>query len=107
MSASDGSVVRREQLPLPGRYAAPRTPTEVRLAQIWADALSMDRVGIEDRYHDLGGDSFLAQVIFAEIEAAFNFDVPLTLLAEAATIAQLAAKIDALVQTRGADRGQP
>lgn len=107
MTDADGSLVRREQLPLPGRYVAPRTPTEVTLAQIWTAALSMDRVGIEDRYHDLGGDSLLAQVIFAEIEAVLKFEVPLALLAEAATIAQLAARIDALVQTRAEGRGQP
>lgn len=107
MTASGDSLVRREQLPLPGRYVAPRTPTEVTLAQIWSEALSMDRVGIEDRYHDLGGDSLLAQVIFAEIENVFKLDVPLTLLAEAATIAQLATRIDALTQTSAAHRGLP
>jgi acyl carrier protein len=107
VSASDNSLVRREWLPLPGRYVAPRTPTETKLAQIWARVLSMDRVGIEDRYHDLGGDSLLATVIFGEIGALFQLEVPLTLLAEAATVAQLAARIDALAQTRGAaDRGQ-
>ena len=98
--SEDGSLVRRELLPLPGRYVAPRTPTEVRLAQIWTRALSMDRIGVEDRYQDLGGDSFLARVIFKEAEAAFQLEIPLRLLAEAATIALLAARIDALMQRR-------
>ncbi len=102
--SEDRSLIRREQLPLSGRYVAPRTPTEVKLAQIWARVLSMDRVGIEDRYHDLGGDSFLARVIFGEAESAFQLDIPLTLLAEAATIAQLAARIDVLAQLRVAVR---
>lgn len=101
--SEDRSLVRRELLPLPGRYVAPRTPTEVRLAQIWARVLSMDRVGVEDRYHDLGGDSFLARVIFGEAESAFQLDIPLALLAEAATIAQLAERIDAIARSRVAD----
>ena len=106
MTASDNGLVRREQLPLPARYVAPRTSTETTLAQIWAQVLSMDRVGIEDPYPDLGGDSFLARVIFSQIAAVFQLDVPLALLAEAPTIAQLAARIDALVHERSADRGQ-
>jgi acyl carrier protein len=103
--SEDGSLVRRELLPLPGRYVAPRTPTEVKLAQIWARVLSMDRVGIDDRYQDLGGDSFLARVIFSEAEATFQLDIPLALLAEAATIAQLAARIDTLAQMSQGARG--
>ncbi len=98
--SEDSSLVRRELLPLPRRYVAPRTPTEEKLAQIWARVLSMDRVGVEDRYQDLGGDSFLARVIFGEAESAFRLDIPLALLAEAATIAQLAGRIDALLQAR-------
>ncbi len=102
--SADSSLVRRELLPLPGRYVAPRTSTEVKLAHIWARVLSMDRVGVEDRYQDLGGDSFLARVIFGEAEAAFQLDIPLKLLAEAGTIAQLAARIDALLQSRAPSR---
>lgn len=94
--SENSSLVRRELLPLSGRYVAPRTPTEAKLAQIWARALSMDRVGVEDRYQDLGGDSFLARVIFGEAEAEFHLELPLGLLAEAATIAQLAVRIDSL-----------
>jgi L-serine---[L-seryl-carrier protein] ligase len=96
----DSSLVRRELLPLRGRYVAPRTPTEATLAKIWARVLSMDRVGVDDRYQDLGGDSFLARVIFSEAESEFRMNIPLALLAEAATIAQLAARIDSLAQAR-------
>jgi aryl carrier-like protein len=40
-----------------GEYAAPRTPIEEMLAQIWADVLRVDRVGINDNFFALGGDS--------------------------------------------------
>jgi len=96
MNDPDTSLIRREQLPLPARYVAPRTPTERALARIWARALSMDRVGIQDRYPDLGGDSLIARAIFTEIEALFGSDASLTLLSEAETIAELAARIDAI-----------
>lgn len=52
----DGSVVLRHQLFLPRPYVSPRTATEQKLSDIWCSVLSMDRVGIEDHYNDLGGD---------------------------------------------------
>jgi acyl carrier protein len=90
-------LVLREQLPLPWPYLAPRTPTEQRLAEIWRTALSMDRVGVEDRYSDLGGDSFLAMIILNAIEETFRVAIPMAIFAEASTIAQLAPKIDGLL----------
>jgi hypothetical protein len=44
-------LVRREQLALlTTSYVDPRPPTERSLAEIWSAALSLDRVGVEDRY---------------------------------------------------------
>jgi acyl carrier protein len=101
MVASSGPpeqpLVRREQLPLPRPYVAPRTLTEQRLAEIWRSALSMDRVGMEDGYFDLGGDSFLAATIFRMIEERFRVVLPMAILVDAPTIAALAPKIDGLV----------
>ena len=91
-----GGLVLREHLPLPRPYVAPRTPTQQRLADIWCAALGMDRVGIDDRYIDLGGDSFLAVTIFRTIEETFRTTLPLAILAQAPTVAALAARIDEL-----------
>ena len=57
--------VDRQLLPAPdasrpefeGSYIAPRTADEEALAQIWAHVLGVDRVGINDNYFALGGDS--------------------------------------------------
>lgn len=94
--------IARQRLPLPAPYAAPRTVTEQRLAAIWQTVLSMDCVGVDDAYHDLGVDSILAAVIFRRIEDAFELGVPMAMLADAPTIARLAVKIDRLLAaTRG------
>jgi acyl carrier protein len=90
-------LVRREQLPLPRPYVAPRTPTEQRLTEIWQTALSMDRVGVEDGYFDLGGDSFLAATIFRMIEEKFRVSLPMAILVDSPTIAALAPKIDGFI----------
>ena len=90
-------LVQRELLPLPCPYVAPRTPTERQLAEIWRAALSMDCVGADDAYNDLGGDSFLAAIIFKRIEEKLGVTLPLATLAEAPTVAKLAARIDSFL----------
>jgi hypothetical protein len=57
----------------------------------------MDRVGVEDGYFDLGGDSFLATTIFHMIKEDFGVAVPMAILVDAPTIAALAPKIDGFV----------
>ena len=94
-------LVLREQLPLPRPYVAPRTPTEQLLAEIWGAALSMDFVGVEDRYSDLGGDSFLALMILTGIEKKFQVAIPMAVFVEAPPIAALAPKIDGLLPNGG------
>ena len=92
----DLSAVLREQLPLPGPYVAPRSATERDLAGIWREAFGMDRVGVEDDFNDLGGDSLIATIMFAMIRESFGLAVPMAALAASPTIARLAVRIDDL-----------
>ena len=90
---SDALQVLREHLPLPLPYTPPRNETETKLAHIWCTVLSMDCIGVFDSYQDLGGDSFLATVIFGMIEAAFGVNMPMAILVNSPTIAALATKV--------------
>jgi aryl carrier-like protein len=52
----------RRALPVPEAHgtpasAAPTTPEEVALADLWAEVLGLDRVGVDDDFFTLGGDS--------------------------------------------------
>jgi amino acid adenylation domain-containing protein/non-ribosomal peptide synthase protein (TIGR01720 family) len=40
-------------------FVAPSTPAEELMANIWAEALGVERVGIQDNFFDLGGDSII------------------------------------------------
>jgi len=90
--------VHRQALPAPDRirptldspYVAPRTPIEERLSAIWAEALDLDRVGIDDAFLELGGHSLLAGQIIALVVRAFGVDLPARLFLEASTVAQMA-----------------
>lgn len=86
--------ISRDDLPLARPYAEPRTPTEQRLAAIWREALGLDRVGVDDDYHDLGGDSVCAAIIFSMLEEQTAVALPISTLVEASTIARLGVLID-------------
>src|SRR5262249_18407147 len=47
----------KEQLELGEEYVAPRSEQEKQLAEIWAEVLGIERVGVRDNFFDLGGDS--------------------------------------------------
>ena len=87
-------VVLRAHLPLLPDFVAPQTSTEQKLAAIWRRALTMDRVGITDRFDDLGIDSLLAASIFAQIESTFGIQIPMATLIDAPTIKLLGLLVD-------------
>ncbi|MGW4061459.1 non-ribosomal peptide synthase/polyketide synthase [Amycolatopsis sp. NPDC004747] len=74
--SANGKVDRRA-LPAPeapedgGRtHVPPRTPVEHQLAAIWAEVLGNDRIGVEDNFFGLGGDSILSIQVVAQARQA-------------------------------------
>jgi amino acid adenylation domain-containing protein len=49
-----------QEMPLGSEYEAPRNEVESALAEVWEQVLGVERVGIHDRFFDLGGDSILS-----------------------------------------------
>jgi FkbH-like protein len=68
---------------------APRTEAERMLADIWADVLRLEPVGVRDNFFDMGGTSLLAVDLFTRIERQFGKKLPLTTLIQAPTLEQL------------------
>ena len=74
-------------------FLAPRTPVEKVLSEIWAAVLGIDRVGVHDRFLELGGDSLIATRLLARVLSQFQIRLPLRALLEAPTVAEMAAVI--------------
>jgi amino acid adenylation domain-containing protein len=69
--------------------AAPHTPIEEKLLDLWRQVLAVERVGIHDNFFELGGHSVLAVQLLARIFEAFLVNIPLRTLFEEPTIAEL------------------
>jgi nonribosomal peptide synthetase protein BlmX len=70
-------------------YAGPRTLEEEALAEIWAKVLGLGRVGIDEDYFVLGGDSIRA-IQVAGLAGQHGFDVTIDRLFRHRTIRELA-----------------
>ncbi len=69
-----------------GTFVAPRTPVEELLAELWAEVLNLERVGIHDNFFELGGHSLLATQVVSRVRQAFQMELPLRSLFENPTI---------------------
>ncbi len=76
-------------------YVAPRTATEIALAEIWQDLLGIERVGIRDNFFDLGGHSLLAMRVVAAVRKRLNIELLIKDIFVFDTIGKLAIHLEA------------
>ncbi|WP_231974826.1 non-ribosomal peptide synthetase, partial [Mycobacterium sp. E1747] len=85
----------RKALPEPDyqdadRYRAPANAVEEILVGIFAQVLGLERVGVDDSFFDLGGDSLSAMRLIAAVNASVNSDLGVRAVFDAPTVAELA-----------------
>ncbi|MHB9026166.1 MAG: AMP-binding protein [Armatimonadota bacterium] len=74
-------------------YAPPRTPLETALADVWAQMLGIERVGIDDDFTALGGDSLQAMRLVSRLRETYQVEFSLLEFFGQPTIAGQAALI--------------
>ncbi len=67
-------------------YVPPRNDSEELLVQIWKEVLDLPRVGVQDRFLEVGGDSFLATLLVHRISEETGVQLTLVDFANAPTI---------------------
>jgi acyl-coenzyme A synthetase/AMP-(fatty) acid ligase/aryl carrier-like protein len=87
-------------LHLPRASAPPRTPVEETLTVIWVEVFG-DQVGVHDNFFELGGHSLQGTQLVARIRRRLGVDLPIRVLFESPTIAELGAWLDALEERVG------
>jgi thioesterase domain-containing protein/acyl carrier protein len=70
--------------------ANPDTMLYQQLTEIWKDILKISEIDVDDNFFDLGGSSFQAVRMMAQVEKVFDESLPLSLLLKGATLSNLA-----------------
>jgi amino acid adenylation domain-containing protein len=93
---ANGKLDRRS-LPAPGGTAAgvqgdvaPRDPLESFLAELWAEALQVDAVGVHDDFFTLGGNSLTGALLVNQLQERLSETLPVAVLFDAPTVDRLA-----------------
>jgi amino acid adenylation domain-containing protein len=100
---SNGKI-DRQALPAPVEehdtelLIGPRTPVEEVLCGIWIELLGVEQIGVYENFFDAGGHSLMAVQLLSRLRAIFQLELPLQLVFEAPTIAELA---QALIKYEG------
>ncbi len=95
---SPNGKVDRKALPSPGTerpelgatYIAPSSPIERTLAEVWAKALGLEKVGMHDNFFDLGGHSLLMAQVQASVCEKLKTKVSIVEMFQYPTISSLA-----------------
>ena len=75
------------------RYRAPANPVEEVLAGIYAQVLGLERVGVDDSFFDLGGDSLSAMRLVAAINTSLDADLAVRTLFHAPSVRSLSQQL--------------
>ncbi len=93
--------IDRKALPMPEggffseteSFIAPRTPIEELLADLWAEVLGLEQVGIHDNFFDIGGHSLKATQVISRVRDVFSLELPIRCLFEFPTVADLSKRV--------------
>ena len=78
----------------PGSYEAPRDEMEMELATIWAEVLRLEKVGINDNFFRIGGDSIVAIRLVSRINKKFNVTITIAQLYRSNNIKELKGEVE-------------
>ena len=97
----------RKALPAPvltaTRFQAPQTQAEKILADIYAQVVGVERVGVDDSFFDLGGDSLSAMRLVAAIKAALGFEVAVRTVFDSPSVRSLSQQLGKPANSAGPD----
>ncbi|MEQ8464527.1 amino acid adenylation domain-containing protein [Coleofasciculus sp. E1-EBD-02] len=88
------SQQQRQRPQLEIEFVAPRTPIEKVIASLFAEVLTLDQVGINDNFFDLGGDSIRGAILINKLQAQLNEIIHFVVLFDTKTVQSLGAYLE-------------
>jgi acyl carrier protein len=93
--------IDKRALPLPDRsrsrlkstYVAPESGLEKTITQVWQEVLQVDKVGLEDNFFDLGGDSLDIVRVSGKLKTVLSREVPVVMIFNFPTVGLLAGNL--------------
>ncbi|WP_156746818.1 non-ribosomal peptide synthetase, partial [Mycobacterium sp. E2733] len=90
--------IDRKALPAPvftaAPFQAPQTPTEKIVAGVYAQVLGIERVGVDESFFDLGGDSLSAMRLIDSINKALDSRLAVRTVFDAPSVRSLSEQLD-------------
>ncbi|WP_217602941.1 non-ribosomal peptide synthetase [Chitinophaga sp. GbtcB8] len=74
-------------------YIAPGTEMEIKLAEIWQEVLGVGKVGLNDNFYELGGDSLGLVKVYRKVSKVYPVKLDLADYFSSRTISELSAKL--------------
>ena len=71
-------------------YEEPQGETELAIAQVWRDVFRLAKIGRNDNFFGLGGNSLLGMELTERLAKRLNVEVPVVALFQCPTIRELA-----------------
>nr|WP_277932462.1 non-ribosomal peptide synthetase [Rhodococcus opacus] len=96
---TNGKIDRRAlpaPAPLKRQFRPPVTPTENTIADVFTDVLGHDRIGLDDDFFTLGGNSLLAIQVSARLREALDVEMQVAWLFTGATVEAIASRVEAV-----------
>src|SRR5205085_12597986 len=81
---------RHHRPSIESKYIPPASELERMIAGVWQDVLGIDGVGRNDGFFELGGNSLVATQLATRLRDRVGREVPVRVLFEAGTVAELA-----------------
>lgn len=95
--------LNRQRPTLAQPYSAPKTQLECSIASIWKDVLDLDKIGLDDSFFDLGGNSLLSHQLSIRLSAALLKPVSTLQIFSHPNIRALAKLLDSKTENQDSD----
>lgn len=87
-------TIKRPRPNISREYSPPRTQAQKSIVSIWEYFLALDKVGIDDDFFELGGDSLILMQIHKKVQSNSDVNIPIAELYNLPTIKQLSHYIE-------------